>query len=419
MPYFIDSHCHFFNIGDIPISTTLSRLPLERLGLTAAATAPVLPALLNKMIKSFSTYINFFERDIDLNIRNVTTEACESPLIPKDRTKIFTPLIMDFEKANGNERLIAQVRALRDGIKFSEKHLANNKTKILPFLGVDLRRLNKIDQSVEQWFDTLLKECDIAIKAKNERQDMDSLQNGDFIGIKLYPALGFEIFPEHSPSAVKRQLEFFKLLQQRSIPITVHCQNKGTFKQGSESDDTLANNGNPERWLKVMKSKGLSQLTINFAHFSGEDDVKESITSNKPGDTDLLDGPSYDEPKIWTWDLVRLLRKYPNTYSDLSAFDFENTDAVYSLAWLISQDEAGKFNKFGTYKLSDKLLWGSDYPMILKSISGYPKQYRLFHQAMQLNAASRRGYGKLNAGISRTDLIEKLTSTNPQKFLVG
>jgi len=81
----------------------------------------------------------------------------------------------------------------------------------------------------------------------------------------------------------------------------------------------------------------------------------------------------------WTYTIIKLLQKYPNTYSDISAYNYGKdklNDFSNNLKKVIELDYKGKF-KEGKFKLSDKLLWGSDVPMVLSDecYEGHYKNY--------------------------------------------
>jgi len=141
-------------------------------------------------------------------------------------------------------------------------------------------------------------------------------------------------------------------------------------------------------------------LNINFAHFGGEDGLEDMIDKN------------IDETS-WTYYLVKLLKRYPNTYADISAFDFADKDACKNLKKTLGLDKKGKFDKEGDYKLKEKLLWGSDVPMVISGASFFDKAKQ--RNKNKGNAEYRHLYDRF------TNLVaehENLTCDNSKAFLM-
>lgn len=131
----------------------------------------------------------------------------------------------------------------------------------------------------------------------------------------------------------------------------------------------------------------------------------------------------------WTSTLIRLLKNYPNTYADLSAFDWReikgHKSSLLGLTWVLALDRKGCFGDApGQHLLEDKLVWGSDFPMCLKGINGYKELFDMFWFAIDFANTSFDGFQhpKDHADYKdylpeRDDLFEKLVSVNPRKFL--
>ena len=382
------------------------------------------------LLHKFSTFIRFFECDVETNIDNTVLQLLAADTgLPDfhDRMKIFTPLLMDFECADhcAHERLVSQVRSMRDGIGRATT-LTDNRVTILPFLGFDLRRLEETtEDDLEQWFAGFLHAHEVDIRSTRDTPGVLPA-NGEFIGIKLYLSLGGELLPEHRPELCIVQLAFFKLLCERKIPITVHCQ-QGSFKLGDENNNTLINYAHPKHWEKILSTPGLETLIINFAHFGGEGEVDKLIYLN-PGNSDgegpeeypaEFSGTTY---KSWTYPIIRMLKKYPNTYSDISAFDHEgDPSASFKFGWLLALEEENRLPDAvdGEYRLQDKLLFGSDYPMLLKYTADYQELVAQCRKTLDIGHWDYPQFDRPPKIIDQGELMEKMTNENPAKFLFG
>ena len=75
----------------------------------------------------------------------------------------------------------------------------------------------------------------------------------------------------------------------------------------------------------------------------------------------------------WTYIIIKLLKNYPNTYADISAYEYSKKEHRNNLIKIFEKDANGDFGD--GYKLVDKLLWGSDVPMVIST-----KSYREGHK---------------------------------------
>jgi hypothetical protein len=91
--------------------------------------------------------------------------------------------------------------------------------------------------------------------------------------------------------------------------------------------------------------------------------------------------------------------------------------------WVLAFDRAGRFDDLGPHKLEDKLLWGSDYPMILdqKKYPDYGSYFSAFLRVINSDIEGLEYYAAPDAvQLPETDeLLKKLVWNNPEKFLFG
>jgi predicted TIM-barrel fold metal-dependent hydrolase len=169
----------------------------------------------------------------------------------------------------------------------------------------------------------------------------------------------------------------------------------------------------------------LSDLRVNFAHFGGDDGVKNTVKWERQAEN-VLAKLEYDklDKSTWTYTIIMLLKKHRNTYADISAFNFRDKKATLALAWLLALDHQGEFKKLGPHSLSEKLLWGSDYPMPIwePKFDNYKKILSRFYKAIDLKNLEHRDLQAPEAKFGtnlpdRKDLLDKLTNRNAMKFL--
>ena len=288
--YFIDIHCHLFNIEHIPLRQSIRRIShsfnkgLVKRGIIATGAFVVAPlmvlgsnALAKKFYKVYEAFIRFFDQPAEDNIRYIvqSLDRLDDNAGMGERQRIFTPLVMDFEICESYKSLSQQVGDLSKAIEAKTRFLVNHKTIILPFLGMDLRRFHA-DQGITsaKAVKDFFEQAGVSFKPADIRHNPDKLVNGDFIGIKLYPSLGFDIYP-HDANLLNRNVAVLKQLKDLDLPVTTHCQIASyECDPGEISNGTLVNFANPQKWWELLnKYPSLQDMRINFAHFGGEEGV--------------------------------------------------------------------------------------------------------------------------------------------------
>lgn len=155
----------------------------------------------------------------------------------------------------------------------------------------------------------------------------EGIRSGAFLGVKLYPSLGYEI---DSPE-LRRVYAF---CVEADVPVLLHCSHGGFYREKAFVDYC-----DPRNWDRVLTGE-LADLRVCFAHFGGWDSL------GTPGG--LAEG-------TWGGTILELMRERPAAYTDLSF----HTDQMH--------DPAAEAHYFRTLeglleeeKLSRRILWGSD-----------------------------------------------------------
>jgi hypothetical protein len=394
--YFNDVHCHLFNFEDVPFYATLRRKvkPIDTLGMLAASLGIV-------NVDRFRKFIMFFELPVQANLTEFLAELREAA---PGKNLLLTPLVMDFFDINPEAKPVhLQVEHLREGI--AKCTTLSPGDRVLPFLGYDLRRLRSgsLDDFLRYW------ESSGGVSSVEKRSSPEALANGDVIGIKLYPPIGFNPDPSRERHAEirKRYCDFYLWCIERRIPLTVHCQHSS---YSMHSANRIRYYTHPLNWQKLLGRPGFGSLSINFAHAGGWEDMAEWQGTLKPGVSGGEAAKPESMPGSWSKVVVSLLKKYPNTYADLSAFNFASRSARNALKKLLERDER---DQSGGYRLRKKLLWGSDIPMAIpakackqKGVSAYRHLYGRFAETI------------LGCSIERPEeALLDMTATNPETFL--
>ncbi|MCE1245262.1 MAG: amidohydrolase, partial [Firmicutes bacterium] len=187
-------------------------------------------------------------------------------------------------------------------------------------------------------------------KPDSFKQVIDCLENKGFLGVKMYPALGFNPDPnslDNNRITNTNLRRFYKYASENNIPITAHCARAGAYS-GSliGKKGVLDQFSHPDNWAKVLQN--FPNLRLNLAHFGGSSNFME-----------YEDGKSLQDN--WTGKIVDLIRNYDNVYTDTSAYAgcLSEKDGHDHFRDLL---EIG-FAKNNSCDISNRVMFGTDWPM--------------------------------------------------------
>ncbi|MBM3404682.1 MAG: amidohydrolase [Bacteroidetes bacterium] len=191
------------------------------------------------------------------------------------------------------------------------------------------------------------------------RKDLNYL----FAGIKVYPPLGFDPWPDQDDERTKVEL-LYKRCIEKNIPIITHCSDGGflTDPKGPFYSDPS------QRWSKVLTHPDYFNLKLDFAHFG----------SQKTGET------------AWSQAILKLIETNPNVFSDISCRGM-TTGFYQSFKTVLNRSNESRF------------LFGSDFLINMLWIDSYNHYLDLFLRDTNLD-----------------DKIKtKISNKNAEKFLFG
>jgi predicted TIM-barrel fold metal-dependent hydrolase len=274
-------------------------------------------------------------------------------------TKIVS-LAVDFEHMCAGDAPIgyldqlAELREMKRDPDFSEI--------LIPFIGADPRRDGLTDLVI------------------------DHIENHGFGGIKLYPPLGFFPFDE-------RFDEMYRYAEEREIPVLAHCTRGGVYSRckitadmrkhpitnkklpGKSNADFTDNYAHPANYQHVLEK--YPKLKICLAHFGGGDQWYKYLRDPWPAE---------DTKESWLSIIMKLIRDYPNVYTDISYTAYDK-DLLPFLKVLVNMP-----------KLRQKILYGSDIYMV------------------QLKETEREFSIYLRGYLGEED-FKQIAVTNPAEFL--
>ena len=307
----------------------------------------------------------------------------------------MTPLIMDFGLKNYQNSkspykvrwkpVVAQVEDLCLGIRDYYLHRtfyiksAGSPIpppplfEIHPFLGINTRNYSLksdglssslkdlLDKNFSEFENDVTPEMRCCNLSKHNWSTFDgnikSLGSYAFAGIKVYPPLGFNPWPEDTDGytdaeEVERELEKVHYLYgfciSHNIPLTAHCNPNGFLV-----DKIYRNFASPAKWSKVLAQPEYRQLRLNLAHFGGAD---------------------RDD---WRDQIADLVLKYENVYTDIS---YQGVDKTIYAKLKLFLDRRGVDRQ----RLLEKIIFGTDFMINLQDIATYGTYLQYFAETRAL-----------------------------------
>lgn len=300
---------------------------------------------------------------------------------------VLTPLIMDFGlKDSGNSRMTYKVRwkpivaqvedlctGIRDYYRHRGKYLKEHPEplfQIIPFMGVNTQNYysekdkatgKNISVSLKQLLEKNFKNFKDDLSPQIRRKHIDeipwkdfngnieSLRSHYFLGIKVYPPLGFDPWPE--PGEERDKVCFlYDFCVEYNVPITAHC-NPGGFLVHKDFSEYSS----PFKWESVLKT--YKNLRLNLAHFGGTDGKEwrrkiADMILEKDSETDKY--------------------KYESLYADISYQGVDESSYKDMMNFINSHDGEKRS------RLLERIIFGSDFMINLQDINSYSKYLRYF-----------------------------------------
>lgn len=394
--YFYDAHCHFMDLsqpdffvfvnelknkfGDEAVKFLLS--PDSIIDLRNKKAIENVANLLNVMSHTQAEIIQLIEYDLE---GRFLTSGKQTPVMQDGIFKIrdfsfdkfcLVPLVMDFNVTFKNfQNLYYNTHKTKTVDFYAENMISNiqefyktnpdTKLEIYPFLGINPQSYSyeQINEYLEKYFRNYSPE-----KRETKYATPESL----FAGLKLYPPLGFDPWPDNEQEREKVEL-LYKFAEERKMPVTTHCDDGGYRIVAPELSWKYSS---PERYFEVLKK--YPELKLNFAHL-GQQYYR-----------------SYGVLKQHKWRSIiyKLMLEFPNVYSDISY------SAINKNYYKILRAETESFSKENQEVIISKILFGSDFNINLNKIKSYTEYLKIFENSALTD-----------------DNLYKICNSNPEKFL--
>ena len=319
-----------------------------------------------KRFNNFHSYI----KDNKLNFRDKTYEKIG-----------ICPLVMDFSRnkiedkryyysSQSIDRITPYAEDTINAIDLYHKKNPSGILEFFPFIGLNPPKHDKkfITHMLETYVNT----------SKNKKVETTTKR---FYGVKIYPPLGTNPWPEDNKEELEKVNLIYDFCQSNKIPIITHCDNQGFKGLPPKISDLYTC---PKTWEKVLKN--YPNLCLDFAHVGYQYTIQDDISTKR---WYLKPPPLKNE---WFLDIIRLIKTYPNVYTDLS-FTGAMKGFYLQLIHHLSQDDECPL-------LLSRILFGSDFSVNLIKVSSYLEYYNIFDDSF-----------------INDEIVHQFASENPQEFL--
>ncbi|OGP67096.1 MAG: hypothetical protein A2031_07950 [Deltaproteobacteria bacterium RBG_19FT_COMBO_43_11] len=376
MKKFYDIHFHALTLGHPNLLAFIQRMNWRLLLMTTPISAPIMGFLgKDKVVKNL---LGMMENDLGNYFLILEYYLRQSSCIQGDvvtvsgnkyKKIVLTPLIMDFGFKNimsdtfyklpAQKPIVEQMTDLyeaitcynmfdlevvpRQGNAVNCEHVLVEKEsklfEIYPF--ISLNTSNYTLATIEK----IMAEC-----FGNYKPDISVLYGNmgtvkGFAGVKLYPPLGFDPWPQDIKEQEKVRF-LYQYCCNKKIPVTTHCSDGG-FAIVNEANVYTT----PDKWESVLQE--YPTLKLNLAHMGAQNKKNWLVFSQSD----------------WQTKVLRLVNSYENVYTDFSCLAF--ADSYYKdLIALVNKQKLPHYTKqrilFGTDFMIN-LLWSPSYNQYLET----------------------------------------------------
>ena len=280
----------------------------------------------------------------------------------------LVPLVMDFSRdakdeesksyytSEHQEKLLSYIHDTLEGIAWYQSIRPQGMLEFFPFIGIN-PEVHPRDTIEELLHSYVRLDHNPKWHTKN-RYDVQR-----FRGVKFYPPLGTEIWPDNQKKREKVAL-IYQYCETHGIPIITHCDDQGFRGVAAKKAQQYTN---PAAWRPVLEK--FPQLKVDFAHYGRQyNPIKHSPLKTLMGRA-LTEDP-------WFQEIIDLMCHYEHVYAD---FSFSGTDPVFyeQLYTFIHHLDDGDLAQ----KILDRSLFGSDFTVNLAKVESYTNYLHIFEQS--------------------------------------
>lgn len=322
---------------------------------------------------------------------------------------VLTPLMMDFAYKNKdvdreihydepgakpvNEQVLDVFNAIRWYKEATYAQYSTRLTRAYPHLSENTQRfieiylfmaintqnyeLDEIEKMLAKYFSAYRGSRDDLFGNLGKFEgNVRGIKSNFFAGVKVYPPLGFDPWPEDADGKKQKKVEcLYKFCSEHRVPVTTHGGSSGFV--AVDDKRKLLEVTSMTRWAAVLRQ--YPSLKVNIAHFPAE--VVAADARKKS---------NYEEEHQRLETIIDLILKSENVYTDFSCRAFEDDYYRHLKKVLYSLAESDR------KKLTGRILFGSDFPVVLGSIDSYSRYVHIFAETSHLTPEEKHAFCCLN-----------------------
>jgi len=373
---FYDIHMHAMNLSHPYLLAFIQRLKIHQILVLNSIFGPIASLLIGQNFNKIKNLLAVMENDIGsffLMVEDYLKKGAETPLLNDGKFKVgdnvyskivLTPLIMDFGYKNikdnpdtyynelSQKPIVEQVIDIFNGIKKYHKNSPDHIFEIYPFLGLNTKNydIGRVEKMLDKYFSGYKgSREDLNANMGEFDGDIEHLGSNFFGGIKVYPPLGFNPWPDNAEELAKVKY-LYDYCCNKNIPVTAHGSEGGfVVVPKKEAKDYTS----ISKWETVMGE--YPKLKLNLAHFP----IGEKFLMIFPKEKRLKE-------------ILSLVIKHDNLYVDFS------NRAVSDKYYMGLKKLIDSLSSEAKAKLKQRILFGSDFTINLMAIDSYNKYLEIF-----------------------------------------
>lgn len=383
-----DSHMHLLTLGHpsfLSFLETLRHRGFEPLWSQIAAPNYLLRTLLFKGGETVRNILSVMENDVASILELMEDDLAgvfrkpgdPEPLLVDGTMRlggreydrlVLEPMLMDFQVDSlmGSKELYydrapakpmaAQVDDILEGIREYRRRRPKGFLVVRPFLGVhphhyDAEGLRTLLGRSFWGFRRSEAGHKEAWRASYRYSgDPDRPTRGAFAGVKVYPPLGFDPWPEDDADREKMRI-LYSFCSENRIPLATHCDDQGYRTIPLEDSFRFTS---PERWRAALAE--YPDLEVCFAHFGQQ----------------YIRGPGAPPLGQWMAEIVNLILDRRGVWTD---FSFNGAEDGY---YAVLKGTLDSLDKISRERVEKAVLFGTDFPLCLMKVRSYSDYWRIF-----------------------------------------
>lgn len=393
MKYFCDCHFHVMTLKEPNFASFINSFYASPQDIIAGNTAEdyiFTPKLLkgDLLLDLITNALTTFERPIgetfilmEDDLKGMYTSpnkekyAPEIPYLDDNKLRmrsetydkmLMIPLLMDFSQNQreldgiyytypAEDKITPYIKDTIEGMKYYYKKRPEGIFEFYPFVGIN---------PVVHSFEFLKELLEKYVNTSHLYHSFHEIPEKPFYGIKVYPPLGFDPWPNDTET-LKKHRYLYEFCEANDVPIITHCDDQGfrgvNVKEAWRYTD-------PSSWRTVLEN--YPKLKLDLAHFGRQYAIAadKNLLSINARRKNLPSSP-------WFRSATELMLEFDGVYSDLSFSGCQNDFYTKLNNYIETLDEDTK------ERFLSKILFGSDFSINLLKVESYTEYYSILERS--------------------------------------